>query len=140
MRKGNVVTIDAPIEKLWALTVDIEAWPSFTPTMTSVRRLDDGPLTVGSSAVVAQPGLGKRTWTVTTLEPQRRFVWETRLLGARLVGIHELEALDGGCRSRLVVEQSGLTSKLVGALAGGPIAKAIATENAGLKRRAEQSD
>lgn len=140
MQIENEVTIDAPAGTVWALTLDVEGWPSFTPTMTSVRRLDGGPLAVGSRAVVKQPGQGERTWTVTTLEPPRRFRWETRVLGTRMVGVHEAEPTgDHSCRSRLAVELTGWTSGLLGALLGKQIATAITTENAGLKQRAEQN-
>lgn len=137
MRVENEVTIDAPIEDAWALTIDVEAMPSMSETFSSVQRLDAGPLKVGSRAMVEQPGLGKRTWTVTVLDPPHRFAWTTRLLGSRMTGIHELEPAGTGCRSRLAFEITGWTSALLGALAKKQIAKAIAIENAGLKRTAE---
>jgi len=36
--------------------------------MTSVERLDDGPITLGSRARVKQPGQRPAVWTVTELE------------------------------------------------------------------------
>ncbi len=68
--------IEAPVEQVWALTVDVESWPTMTPTMTSVQRLDEGPLRVGSTARIKQPGQSSRIWTVTTLEPNEAFAWE----------------------------------------------------------------
>ena len=35
MKLENVVHIGAPVEVVWALTEDVEAWPDVTPTMTS---------------------------------------------------------------------------------------------------------
>ena len=63
--------------------------------MTSVERLDDGPLAVGSRARVA-PGQRARVWTVTRLEPGRLFAWEARALGVRMNGSHHLEATAAG--------------------------------------------
>ena len=64
MRIEHEVTIRASVDDVWALTIDVEALPTITPTMTSVRRLDNGPIGVGSKAVIKQPGQAERTWTV----------------------------------------------------------------------------
>lgn len=139
MRIEHALEIEAPPERLWALTVAVEAWPTFTPTVTSVERLDEGPLRVGSRARLVQPGQGPRVWTVTALEPPRRFAWSTRLLGVTMTGSHELEATDRGTRNVLCVELSGRAARLVGLLLRIPIARSIARENAALRKAAESS-
>ena len=139
MRIQHVLEIDAPVERLWSLTVAVEEWPTFTPTVTSVERLDDGPLCVGSRARLKQPGQPLRVWTVTALEPQRRFAWSTQLLGVTMTGVHELEPTDSGSRNILSVELSGWAAGLLGILMRIPIARAIAQENAGFKLAAESA-
>ena len=47
MRLEHTIDINAPIDRVWDLTLDVEALPNLTSTMTSVERLDDGPLAVG---------------------------------------------------------------------------------------------
>lgn len=137
MQITDVTTIDAPIERVWALTLDLESLPRTTPTVTSVERLDDGPVRVGSRARLAQPGLPARIWTVEDLEEPGRFAWATRLLGVRMIGIHELEPLgDDRCRLTLHVVFEGRGAALLGWLARRSIGRSLAAEGAGFARAA----
>lgn len=137
MKLENTQRIEAPVDVVWALTEDVERWPDITPTMTSVERLDDGPLAVGSQARIKQPGQGSRVWTVTRFEPGRLFAWSTKALGTHMEGSHHLSEEDGVCVNRLVLELTGGTAGIVGRLLGGQLRKAIATENEGFKAAAE---
>jgi uncharacterized membrane protein len=134
------LVIDAPVERVWELTLDVEAWPSITPTMTSVERLDHEPLAVGSRARVKQPGQRATVWTVTRLEPPSVYEWGTTVLGVRMIGSHHLEAIDAGhTRNRLAVRLEGRGAGLLARLVAGRMRQAIRTENAGFKRAAEAS-
>ena len=75
---SHELEIAAPIERVWDLTLDIERWPELTPTITSVERLEVGPLAVGSSARLVQPRQSPRVWTVTDLQAPTRFAWSAR--------------------------------------------------------------
>lgn len=44
---------------------EVERWPEWAPTVTSIRRLDDGPLAVGSRVRVAQPRIAPTEYVVT---------------------------------------------------------------------------
>jgi uncharacterized membrane protein len=133
------LTIAAPVERVWDLTLDVERWPSLTPTMTSVERLDDGPIRVGSTARVVQPRQRPTTWTVTRVEPRSVFEWQTKVGPVTMTAVHRLTATDEGCRNTLVVEMSGFGSGLLSRLVGSKIRQAIDTENAGFKAAAEQA-
>jgi uncharacterized membrane protein len=140
----NDLAIEAPVDVVWKLTTDVESWPSITPTMTSVERLDDGPFGVGSQALVKQPAQRATVWTVTRFEPNHVFEWEARVFGVRMVGRHTITAVDDATgtpvtRNTLEIEMTGRGAGVLGRLSEGRIRKAIATENQGFKRAAESA-
>jgi hypothetical protein len=127
----------APLYRVWSLVEDLEAWPSITPTMTSVTRLDDGPLREGSRARVVQPRQRPATWQVRAVEPPHAFVWETTTAGMRMVAGHHLDEVDGGTRARLVLDVAGPAGPVLGRAVSPLMGRALATENDGFRRTAE---
>ncbi|WP_353507917.1 SRPBCC family protein [Intrasporangium sp.] len=140
MHLENAMTIAVPVDRVWELTIDIERWPTLTPTILSVERLDDGELRIGSSARVRQPRMPLAVWTVTELEPLSRFVWEARILGSRFVGGHHLTATSDGTQNTLTLDVNGWTAGLLSLAAGSAMRQAIATENEGFRRAAASSE
>ena len=132
----NEIAIAAPVETVWALTLDLERWPAISPTMTSVERLDQGPLAVGSRARVKQPAQRARVWTVTRLEPYH-YEWEATLGPIRMRGGHHVTPVASGCLNRLTLDLEGFGSHLFGRVAGRSLAKALQQENEGFKQAAE---
>jgi uncharacterized protein YndB with AHSA1/START domain len=131
------IHIDAPPETVWEVTTDVERWPEWTPTVTSVEREDDGPLQVGSAARLSQLPMPKARWVVTELDPGRSFTWSTRVPGMHFTATHSMEACDGGTRNVLRVEAGGLTVLLAWPVVYLSIARALEQENEGLKARCE---
>ena len=99
--------VDAPPQRVWEVLVDVARWPEWAPTVDSVERLDDGPLAVGSRAVLRQPRLPKATWTVTEVVEGRSVTWESTGPGIRSVAVHEVVAEDAGSRVTLGLTQLG---------------------------------
>ena len=137
MRIEHQIDIDAPVSRVWDLTLDVEAWPQHTPTMTSVRLVERGPISLGSQARIKQPGQPERTWTVSRLDHEKHFAWSTKALGTTMTGAHVLEPSSEGTRNTLIVDIVGPMAWLVGPMIRRPIRKAIGQENAGFKRAAE---
>lgn len=133
----KTVTIDAPPDKVFAVLRDVERWPEWTPTMLSVKRLEGGPFTVGSTAQVLQPKLRPAVWQVTDIEENRNFTWTTRAPGLRMRAGHRVEPHGSGSRVALSFELSGLVAPLVSRLYGGLIDEYVAAETQGLKKRCE---
>lgn len=101
------VTIAAPVERVWAVIVDVERWPERIPTVDAVERLDPGPLVVGSRTRMHQPRLPTAVWTVTDLADESSFTWESSSPGVTISAAHAVERHAVGSRLTLSVSLSG---------------------------------
>lgn len=124
--------IDAPADVVWELVTDVEGWPRYVSTVRAVQRLDEGPLRVGSSARIEQPGQQPAVWTVTRLDPGREFCWGTARRGLRMTGTHRVVPDGPGSRNDLELTAHGPLAWLV-ALAARHV---LRTENAGFRAEA----
>jgi uncharacterized membrane protein len=122
---------------VWRLFVDLERWPDMTKSMREVRRLDSGPLRVGSEAVVRQPGLPRARWRVTKLEPGYCFTWESAAGGVATAASHIVEADGQGAMITLTLSQHGPLAGLMGVLVGRRARRYISMEAEGFRRTAE---
>ncbi|MGZ8736291.1 MAG: SRPBCC family protein [Nocardioides sp.] len=99
--------IEAGTQPVWEVLYDVARWPEWTPTIDSVRRLDDGAFGVGSRAKVRQPKLPKATWEVTEVVDGRSFTWEARGPGMKTIARHEVVPDGDGSTVTLSIEQTG---------------------------------
>src|SRR5262245_30813288 len=99
--------IDAPPERVWEVVADVARWPEWTPTIDTVKRLDDGAFQVGSRCEVTQPRLPRATWEVTELVDGRNFTWEATGPGMRTIARHVVVPDGSGAAVTLSIEQTG---------------------------------
>ena len=137
MKVENQTRIDAPKSTVWSVTQDIERWAQWTPTVQTIKRLDEQPFDVGSTALIKQPGLPEAEWRVTALTPGDGFTWETRIRGIRMVATHELDTTGTGTSNVLRIEMFGIIAALLWPFIRGSVRKSLEKENAGLKAKCE---
>jgi uncharacterized protein YndB with AHSA1/START domain len=131
------VDIDASPERIWDVMMDVEKWPEWTPSMTSLKRLDSGELREGSRVRIKQPKLAPATMTVTHLERDKTFTWETRAPGLVATATHTI--IPRGSASAVVLKLvfDGLIGGILGRAMKNLNERYIAYEAAGLKKRSE---
>jgi uncharacterized membrane protein len=132
------VRVAASPQRVWDVLADVENWPSWTPSVTSITRLDDGPLRVGSKVKIKQPRLPTTTWTVTEPSPGESFTWTAAGPGVRTTASHRIQPAESGSVVTLALHQHGLVGGLIGRFTAGLTNRYLAMEGNGLKDRAEQ--
>lgn len=138
MLMESTVTIAAPPGDVFDTYVDVQRWPAWSDTFTSLVRLEPGPLRVGSRARIKQPKLREAVWQVTEYTAGRSFTWVARFPGVVTTARHVVSPADDGAAVTLSVEQSGPLGALVGLLTKRRTERYLAIEGAGLKRLCER--
>ena len=132
------VEIDAPRDEVWSTLVDVERWPEWNSSTTSVERVD-GPLRPHAEVRIKQPRLPLNVWKVTEFEPGTSFVWRSERPGVTTVGSHVITAApDDRVKVTLGIRQSGAMAPVVGLFASGLIRRYVQMEAASLKQRCER--
>jgi len=138
MKFQTEIDIDAAPDAVWRVLADVESWPKWTASMTSVELLQPGEIRVGSTAKVTQPKLKPSVYTVTACDPGASFVWEMQAAGIKVRAGHVVEDRgQGQARMILSIEQSGVLSGLIDMLLGKRTRQYVRMEAEGLKKAAE---
>jgi hypothetical protein len=131
------IKIDAPIEVVWSVFTDVERWPTWASSFTSVE-LIDGPMRLGAKARIRQPRLPTVVWEVTRWEPGRSWTWVTIGPGARTEASHVLTVSGRGTVAEQSIISSGPLGRLVAFMWRSLTRRYLAIEAAGLKQSSEQ--
>jgi uncharacterized membrane protein len=131
------LNVKAPAERVWEQFVDVERWPQMTKSISEVRRMQDGPLRVGSQAVIKQPGLPRAHWQVTELDPGRSFTWQTSSGGVTTAGSHVVEGNGSESTVMLGLHQHGPLAWLAAVVYGRRSRRYLSMEIEGFRSAAE---
>lgn len=142
MRFENDVTIDRPVEDVFAFLANFENIPRWNYAIVETREVSHGPVGVGAvyRQVRSVPSRSEETFEVTEFEPNQRLAIRGDFgpLEGRMT--YELEPTGSGTRltNSAQLEARGL-GKLAAPLASGRIAEAVSENLTTLKRLLESS-
>ena len=130
--------IAAPAPIVWPALANVALWPEFIDPVEEVRPLDGAALKPGARFEVRQKGVRRTVWTVTELEPSRRFAWEAEAGGVSLRADHRM-APDGPRATLLTIEfaLTGALGRAAAMLMRGKTERFIEAELDGVQARAE---
>jgi hypothetical protein len=121
---GNFVAgtrdVHAPLEAVWALLADVDAWPrTFAPHLRAAHL--DGPLAVGATGWVQLRLPSPRSpFAVTSLTEGTQWAWRGRLLWLTMDYDHRVARTPAGCRVTFDVDLTGPLGSLARGL-GRPV-------------------
>jgi hypothetical protein len=133
------IDIDAPVERVWEVLTDVEAWPQRVETVEEAELLTPGPMSEGSRVRLRQPKLPEGTWDTTIWEPPSYFEWRQKSSGVTTIAGHRVEPLGegGGSRLTLSLDMKGLVVSITGRLFKDLTNRYMTLEAEGIKRAAE---
>ena len=134
----KTIRIAAPPDRVWDVWMNVEHWADWTASITSIQRLDAGPLAVGSRVRILQPKLRPAVWSVTQLDVCRNFTWRSGIPGLNVFGSHMVEPEGQGSLVTLTVEFKGLFGRLAARAFRKLNEEYVGMEAAGLKRQCEE--
>lgn len=106
------ITIPAPCDEVWDILVDVEKWPEWTESMSSVRPLGTGPMGVGARFEVQQPKLPVAKMTVVDWQPGHRFTWRSEGRAVWAVADHVLTPDGRECTLTLNLRFAGPLARI----------------------------
>jgi len=131
------IDIDAPADRVYEVMADTDRWHEWTPSVTSIKRLDSGPFVVGSRAVIRQPKFPPALWTVTAIDGRRSFTWSNRAPGIKVIAHHSIDGNGDRSKATLSLRYEGILGGLLARVTRGITNRYLAMEAKGLKARSE---
>jgi len=139
MITDSSVTIAADARVVWETFADVEAWPTWTASVTRLTALGERDLAVGRRYRIEQPRMPKLVWEVTELDPGVSWTWRQRSPGGTTLASHWVEPQpDGTTLVRQRIDQRGPIGVLVGVLMRRLTRRYLELEAQGVKAASER--
>ncbi|MBV9278984.1 MAG: SRPBCC family protein [Chloroflexi bacterium] len=137
MRNEETVTIDRPIDEVFAYLSDVERRPEWVSSVLNTKQTSDGPIGLGATFSQEGKTFGKHvevTWEITAYEPPHTIQQRMQYGPARMVMTATLEATNGGTTVTFVQEgETGGLLRLNDPLVARSLKKQLAADLATLK-------
>jgi len=134
----ETVTVNATVADVARVIQDVERWPTWTASMSTVTRHGTGPLAVGETVSVKQPRLPPSTWTVTVCD-ETGFTWTSSTPGVRSTGEHwARDTGDGRTTATVALIMNGPLAPVTARLYGSLIRRYVRMEADGLRAEVER--
>jgi Polyketide cyclase / dehydrase and lipid transport len=137
MDYASEIRIAAPRWHVWPILVDVEEWPSWSRSFSSLKIISAGQLRVGSAVAIKKPKLSESVWTVSDWAAGRSFAWVSRRPGLTATADHELVERGDHCVFRQTISIEGLLGRVRARIGGGLITELLRSEALALKQMAE---
>lgn len=131
------ILINAPRALVWPILADVENWPVWAHSFSSMRRVDQGRLGVGSRVVIKQPKLPAGRWTITEWNREQSFKWMSKRFLFVATGDHVLIDYGEHCLFMQSLRFQGVVGELAAHSGRALITAYMALEAQGLKRFSE---
>ena len=133
------IDVAAPPERVWEVMSDLDRWPEWTQSVSSVKRLGDKPFAIGTKVLVRQPKLPPAVWKISTIESGKSFSWTSSGPAIHVTAKHSIAPLAGGSRVTLYLEYRGFVGELFARFTERITERYMSYEAEGLKARSEQA-
>jgi ligand-binding SRPBCC domain-containing protein len=138
MRNFSItVDIAAPPERVWQVMIDVDHWHEMTASVSSVKRLNNGPFAVGTLILIKQPKFPPALWRITEILAGKSFTWTSTGPGLKVIATHRVDPTIVGTQVTLTLEYHGVVGGVFARMTSGITERYMAMEAAGLKKRSE---
>jgi uncharacterized membrane protein len=131
------IDVAAKPERVWEVMSDLDRWPEWTRSVSSVKRLGDKPFVIGTKVFIRQPKLPPAVWKISEVETGRSFTWTSSAPGIHVTATHSAVPAPSGSRVTLYLEYRGFVGELFARLTERITERYMNYEAEGLKARSE---
>lgn len=108
----KTATINADTSKVYSIWTDIEKWHLWTKSINKILFLENNTFEIGGKAKVEQPKLSAAIWTITDIQVNEFFTWQTKIFGVTIIAKHILKSTPNGTIAESKLIYKGFFARL----------------------------